>query len=73
MRTWACALLTVLPKYFYQLRKPLRLRDEYERVTSLINGVEAWDDDNMSEPIAMIVHTAYHLGEIRQALCVLKE
>ena len=50
-----------------------RLRTSYERVTNSINGIETWsDEDEIGGPIAIIAHTAYHLGEIRQALCTIK-
>lgn len=48
------------------------LRAVYETVRSFIEGSEAWADDAVGGTIAMIAHCAYHLGEIRQALCVIK-
>lgn len=51
-----------------------RLRETYERVTALIDSVEAWETEELiGGPIAIIAHTAYHLGEIRQALCTLRK
>jgi hypothetical protein len=38
----------------------------------LFNKTEKWDDETIGGSMAIIVHTAYHLGEIRQALCTLK-
>lgn len=50
-----------------------RLRQSYERVTASINGITEWStEEEIGGPIAMIAHTAYHLGEIRQALCTIK-
>ncbi|MEZ4712651.1 MAG: hypothetical protein R3A44_36020 [Caldilineaceae bacterium] len=50
-----------------------RLRASYQRVTASINGIETWrTEDEVGGPIAIIAHTAYHLGEIRQALCTIK-
>lgn len=49
-----------------------RLRDSYQRVKTTLASVpdETWDDDApLPDAMAIIVHTAYHLGEIRQALC----
>ncbi len=46
-----------------------KLRDKYSNVREIINGVEDWDGDAMSNAWAIVVHTAYHLGEIRQATC----
>ncbi len=31
-----------------------------------------WNDDTIGGALSIVVHTAYHLGEIRQALCTLK-
>lgn len=50
------------------------LRDSYNRIKQLIHDTPEWDSEPViGGAIAMIVHTAYHLGEIRQALCVLKQ
>jgi hypothetical protein len=50
-----------------------RLRETYGRVLNLVKTFDGWEqDDTMGGAVAMVVHTAYHLGEIRQALCTLK-
>jgi hypothetical protein len=49
-----------------------RLRESYERVVAYMKSLEVLDEDQLSNALAIIVHTAYHLGEIRQALCTLK-
>jgi hypothetical protein len=50
-----------------------RLRASYERIMAVMKNPEAWHvEDQVGIPIAIVVHTAYHLGEIRQALCTLK-
>jgi hypothetical protein len=49
------------------------LRASYERIKQLIADTAEWPSDlEIGGAIAMIVHTAYHLGEIRQALCSLR-
>ena len=49
------------------------LRASYDRVKALIRDTTVWPGENeIGGAIATIVHTAYHLGEIRQALCTLK-
>jgi len=49
------------------------LRDSYNRIKTLINDTPSWPSEReIGGAIAMIAHTAYHLGEIRQALCTLK-
>ena len=32
-----------------------------------------WNEDTIGGALSIMVHTAYHLGEIRQALCTLKK
>jgi hypothetical protein len=50
-----------------------RLRDRYASVLALVKSFEAWDGENdIGGALAIIVHTAYHLGEIRQAMCSVK-
>ncbi len=49
------------------------LRQSYNRIKQLIANQAEWQNEReIGGAIGMIVHTAYHLGEIRQALCVLK-
>lgn len=48
------------------------LRRNYERILALIQDTPAWGQEEIGGAIALIAHTAYHLGEIRQALCTLK-
>jgi hypothetical protein len=50
-----------------------QLRASYDRLKALINDTTEWPSEyEIGGAIAAIVHTAYHLGEIRQALCSLK-
>ena len=50
------------------------LQANYERILKLIGDTSAWSgEDEIGEVIAVIVHSAYHLGEIRQALCTIKQ
>ena len=50
------------------------LRESYNRIKTLINDTPEWSSERqIGGAIAIIVHTAYHLGEIRQALCTVKE
>jgi hypothetical protein len=49
------------------------LRSSYNRLKALIHDTPAWPSDGeVGGAIAAIVHTAYHLGEIRQALCTVQ-
>jgi hypothetical protein len=50
-----------------------KLRETVARINGLFQKAESWDDEDMiGAAMAMVVHSAYHLGEIRQALCTLK-
>lgn len=50
-----------------------RLRDSYSRVRATMESFDSWDsDDRVGGAFAIVVHTAHHLGEIRQMLCVLR-
>ncbi len=52
----------------------ISLRESYDRIKLLIHDTPEWTaEDQIGGAIATIVHTAYHLGEIRQALCTLKQ
>ncbi len=50
------------------------LRESYNRIKALINDTTEWSSEQqIGGAMAVIAHTAYHLGEIRQALCTLKQ
>ena len=62
---------TVSPEEWEALRQSLR--DTYQQVRALFESIEAWDgEEDISGALAIVIHTAYHLGEIRQALGVLR-
>jgi hypothetical protein len=62
----------VTPGEWTAYRRQLKLT--YERVLSRMLQVENWnDEDVVGGALAIAVHTAYHLGEIRQALCIVKQ
>lgn len=50
-----------------------RLQASYQRVRAKMTAIENWDStDAIGASLSIVVHTAHHLGEIRQALCVVK-
>ncbi len=62
---------TVTPTEWEAIRAELRAR--YNRILNLIKDTPAWSSEvEIGDAIAAIAHTAYHLGEIRQALCIIK-
>jgi hypothetical protein len=63
---------TVTPEEWDSLKASLR--ESYDRVKILIDETTDWpNEQQIGGVIAVIVHTAYHLGEIRQALCIIKQ
>jgi len=50
-----------------------KLQDAYQRIDKLFHETEIWNEDTIGGAMAIVVHTAYHLGEIRQALCTLTQ
>jgi hypothetical protein len=50
-----------------------RLKESYERVRATMKNYDKWEGEyGVSGALAILVHTAYHLGGIRQALCAIK-
>jgi hypothetical protein len=51
-----------------------QLKATYQRLLSILQNVDNWNDERpIGGALAIAVHTAYHLGEIRQAMCVVKQ
>jgi hypothetical protein len=61
----------VTPEEWDEYRR--KLKDAYERIKKMFQDNPVWNDDSIGGSMAIVVHTAYHLGEIRQALCTLKK
>ena len=54
-----------------KLRK--NLADDYNDIQTRLGGIENWNDErNLGGAMAIIAHTAFHLGAIRQILRVVK-
>jgi hypothetical protein len=49
-----------------------RLQASYQQVRQLIINTPQWGPQEISGALAALLHSAYHLGEIRQALCTVK-
>jgi len=49
-----------------------KLKAAYQRMDKLFRENNLWNEDTVGGALSIVVHTAYHLGEIRQALCTLK-
>jgi hypothetical protein len=61
----------VTPDEWAALRR--QLSQTYQRIAAMARGLQMWDNEAaVGGTMAIAVHTAYHLGEIRQALCTLK-
>lgn len=49
------------------------LRASYRQTRELLAGITDWNGgDRLGGTLAIVVHTAHHLGEIRQALCTVQ-
>jgi uncharacterized damage-inducible protein DinB len=44
------------------------LKAQYQELMTLLESFETWDDDKVGSPMAILAHTAYHLGAIRQLI-----
>lgn len=50
-----------------------QLRDRQQQWVAVVKATETLDLHMINGAFAMTAHTAYHLGEIRQALCALRQ
>ncbi len=51
----------------------LRLRESYERVLTTIRNYDRWEGEyGIAGSLAVLTHTAYHLGGIRTTLAVIR-
>ena len=51
----------------------IQLQQTYQRVLAMLKSdIDCGGETAIGGALAIIVHTAYHLGEIRQALCIVK-
>ncbi len=61
----------VTPEEWAEMKQ--RLRASYQRVLTTMKNYERWEGEyGIASSLAVLVHTAYHLGGIRQALCAIK-
>jgi len=49
-----------------------RLRASQRKVRATLDSLDDFDADAVGGGMSFVVHTAYHLGEIRQALCTVR-
>ena len=51
----------------------IHLKTAYQRLLTLLKGFDAWKgEDEISDSLSILVHTAYHLGAIRKSMHVVK-
>lgn len=58
----------VTPEAWETLKRDLK--GSYERISRRLKGIERWGDDEVGDSMAIVIHTAYHLGAIRQMMRV---
>jgi hypothetical protein len=67
--SWDVAAVT--PPEWEALKQ--QLKASYSQVLTMLKGFERWDgEEDIAGALAIVVHTAYHLGEIRQALGIIR-
>jgi hypothetical protein len=50
-----------------------QLRNAYQTVRTVVQSTPSWEMEGaVNGAMGLLLHNAYHLGEIRQALCTLK-
>jgi hypothetical protein len=54
----------VTPEQWRELKDGLRR--EYSEVSDHLRSLDGWGEDEVGDGMAILVHTAYHLGAIRQ-------
>jgi hypothetical protein len=60
----------VTPEEWDALRA--QLKQSYGRLSAALHTHQVWNENAIGGALAIVVHSAYHLGEIRQALCTLR-
>jgi len=61
----------VTPDEWEALKK--ELRETQQSVLAAMKDLDVWEgEDDIGASLAILAHTAFHLGQIRQALCVVK-
>ncbi len=64
-------LKEVTPEEWEALK--MQLREAYQSVLTLMKSLDTWEgEDDIGASLAILTHTAYHLGGIRQALSVIR-
>jgi len=64
-------LASATPDEWEALKK--ELRQTQQTVLAAMKDLDVWDgEDDIGASLAILAHTAFHLGQIRQALCVVK-
>jgi len=65
-QTWLTGNVT--SEQWTQLQQ--HLRQTYQRLLATMRGLDTWEGkDTIGDAMSAVVHTAYHLGAIRLALC----
>ena len=50
-----------------------KLRESHNRLIDMLENYDKWDGEyGISGALAVLTHTAYHLGGLRQALCAIR-
>jgi hypothetical protein len=61
----------VTPEEWEALKR--QLREAHQSVLTTMKGLDRWEgEDDIGASLAILAHTAYHLGEIRRSLCMVR-
>ncbi len=71
---WAAAWQIVAVSEAEWAASLANLKASYQRLRTYMSSLETWEGCwEVAGAMAIAVHSAYHLGEIRQALCTLQK
>jgi hypothetical protein len=63
-KTWL--MQTVTAEQWETLKSTLK--SQYQEMMGMLESFTTWDDYKVGDPMAILAHTAYHLGAIRQLI-----
>lgn len=61
----------VTPEDWTNLKQALKTT--YNSLSQRLRSIEVWGDDEVGDSMAIVIHTAYHLGAVRQMVNIISE
>ena len=51
-----------------------QLCSSYQQVKAILKNIDTWEGENeIGDALALLAHSAFHLGQIRQSLCTVRQ